>query len=59
MSEPNKVATKKLSQVYVEHQDGTTNELVPIILPLEQVILPKSDNNEEENLSLLVWKVID
>ena len=59
MSEPT-IVRKRISQVYVDYNNGQTDEVVNIVLPLDQVILPKSDDNDtEENLSSLNWKIVD
>ena len=48
---------RKFSQIFVDYVDETTpDEIVKIVLPLEQVV--DSEDNKEESLSVLKWKIV-
>ena len=48
---------KKVSQLIIDHPGSTLDEIVKIVIPSEQVVVDTDEG--EENLSALVWTIID
>lgn len=55
MDNSKSTSTKKISQLYIEHENGQPPEVVDIVLPLDQVVLAGGgENGEDEKLSSLI-----
>lgn len=55
MNETKQTPLKRISQLYVEHENGQPPEVVEIVIPIEQVVVDKDASDEENLLTLMSW----